>query len=86
MSSAYRLAIEQLIVEKGVSSPDGFWKATITTEEILNRLNLFPEVNRSHHQYTRKMVELHYQGSRFEAIGSNANGGWTCHLKVRSKK
>jgi hypothetical protein len=84
MSNDYRIAVDQLIVEHGTHE-QGYWKATLTTEQILARLNLFPAVNRSHHNYTRKVVELHYPGSRFEAIGHNAENGWKCHIKIRSK-
>ena len=84
MSNEYRLAIDQLIVENG--GKDGrYWKATIDSSQILSRLGLFTEVNRSHHQYVKKIVAWHYEGTRFESIGYNADGGWIFHIRIRSK-
>lgn len=84
MSNDYRVAIDQLVIENGQKEGD-FWRATIGSKQVLERLNIFPKVNRSHHKYVQKIVELHYPGSRFEPVGHNADQGWTFHIKIRSK-
>jgi hypothetical protein len=84
MSAEYNLAIDQLMQENGAR--EGlYWKATITSEQVLARLNLFEDVNRSHHQYVKRIVDWHYKGSRCEAIGPRAEGGWIFHMRIRSK-
>lgn len=84
MSNDYRIAIDQLVVEKGKKEGQ-YWRATIDSAMVLSRLDFFPKTNRSHHQYVKKIVELHYPGSRFDPIGPNADGGWILHIKIRSK-
>lgn len=84
MSNDYRIVIDALVVETGHKKGQ-YWRATINSGTVLSRLDLFTEVNRSHHQYVKKIVEFHYPGSRFEPIGANADGGWIFHIKIRSK-
>lgn len=83
MSTVYLEAIHRLVVEKGKQS-GRFWKATITTQDVLDRLALV-EINRSHHMYARKVAENHHPGTRVEAVGVNGSKGWILHLKIRSK-
>lgn len=84
MSGDYRLAIDQLVKEHG-KKEGRYWKATVDSSQILARLNLFPEINRSHHRYVKRVVDWQYEGTRSEAIGPNADDGWIFHIKVRSK-
>ena len=74
-------AIDELIVEKG-EKKDKYYRAVLTTKEILQKIGLV--ITAPNHQNVRRVVEMQYPDSKFEAIGYNAQDGWRLHIIIRT--
>jgi hypothetical protein len=74
--------IDEMVVERGTRQGP-YYVATLTSGEILQRAG---EVNTlPNHRNVLNMVKWQYPQSSFESIGINGQGGWTLHMKVRTK-
>ena len=82
MSNSWIKIIEELVVERGVKT-DIYYTATLTSGEVLQRTNSV--VTPYNHKNILNMVKWHYPQSTWESIGVNGQGGWTFHIKIRTK-
>jgi hypothetical protein len=74
--------IDEMVVERGTLQGQ-YYVATFTSGEVLQQAN---EVVTPHnHRNVLNMVKWQYPQSSFESIGVNGQGGWTLHMKVRTK-
>lgn len=74
--------VDRLALERGEKS-NGFYRLTLTTEELMEPLGIKPSV--AHHRYVRNAILTYYQVVSTELIGRDDSQGFKLHIKIRSK-
>jgi hypothetical protein len=82
MSHSWLKTVNEMVVEYG-ERRGYYFLATLTSGQILKRLGAVISV--PNHRNVKRTIEMNYPGTKIESIGINGSGGWTFHMKVRSK-
>ncbi len=82
MPPSWTRTLEEMVVEKGTMQ-GMYYTATITSGEVLQRIGAV--ATPYNHRNVLNMINWHYPQSSCDSIGANGQGGWTLHIKIRTK-
>ena len=83
MSFDWLKIVDPMIVAKGTRNEEGYYKATLTSTEILEAVS--GVITQPNHRNVQRFVKAYYPESSFTSIGTTGREGWMVYIKIRTK-